>query len=134
MYFIRVDDDGSIGSRDVKRTVEASDSPLSDAIHALLQGPNSGELTGNLITLVPSGTKLLSAQVRGSTAYLNFNEAFMYNHYGIEGYAGQLKQIVYTATGFSTVKDVQILIEGQTRDYLGGEGVYIGRPLSRSYF
>jgi len=58
----------------------------------------------------------------------------MYNRYGIEGYAGQLKQIVYTATNFSTVKDVQILIEGQPRDYLGGDGVYIGKPLSRASF
>ena len=58
----------------------------------------------------------------------------MYNRFGIEGYAGQLKQVVYTATTFPTVQDVQILIEGETRDYLGGEGVFIGRPLSRNSF
>jgi len=58
----------------------------------------------------------------------------MYNHYGIEGYAGQLKQVVYTATAFPTVQDVQILIEGSKRDYLGGEGVFIGKPLSRNSF
>jgi len=27
---------------------------------------------------------------------------------------------------------VQIIIEGQKKDYLGGEGVYIGKPLSRA--
>jgi spore germination protein GerM len=58
----------------------------------------------------------------------------MYNHYGIEGYAGQLKQIVFTATAFPNVQDVQILIEGEKHDYLGGEGVFIGSPLSRSSF
>jgi spore germination protein GerM len=134
LYFVRIDDDGTIVRQETKRQVPASDSPLLDAMGALLKGPSEEELRRNLISLVPSGTKLLSAKVQGSTAYLNFNEAFMYNHYGIEGYAGQLKQIVYTATAFPTVQDVQILIEGTKRDYLGGEGVFIGRPLSRNSF
>lgn len=134
LYFVRVDGDGTINRQEVKRTIDASDSPLTDALGALLKGPSADELGRNLISLIPSGTRLLSAQVRGSTAYLDFNEAFMINRYGIEGYAGQLKQIVYTATGFSTVKDVQFLIDGERREFLGGEGVYIGRPLSRSSF
>ena len=134
LYFVRVDGDGAITRQEVKRTVDASDSPMTDALNALLQGPSTDELGQNLISLIPAGTKLLSAQVRGSTAYLNFNEAFMINRYGIEGYAGQLKQIVYTATGYATVKDVQFLIEGEKREYLGGEGVYIGKPLSRASF
>jgi spore germination protein GerM len=131
---VRIDDDGVIVRQEVKRQISVSDSPLLDSLDALLKGPNEDELRHKLISLVPAGTKLLSAQVKGSTAVLNFNEAFMYNHYGIEGYAGQLKQIVFTATSFPNVQDVQILIEGEKHDYLGGEGVYIGRPLSRSSF
>jgi germination protein M len=134
LFFVRIDDDGVIVRQEVKRQVPVSDSPLLDALSALLKGPSEDEIRKKLISLVPQGTKLLSAQVRGSTAFLNFSEAFMYNHYGIEGYAGQLKQIVYTATAFPTVQDVQILIEGEKHDYLGGEGVYIGRPLSRNSF
>ena len=134
LYFIRVDDDGVITRHQVKRTVGASDSPMTDALDALMSGPNADELARGYISLIPSEAKLLSAQVLGSTAYLNFNEPFMYNRYGIEGYAGQLKQIIYTATEFSTVKDVQILIDGQKRDYLGGDGVFIGKPLSRASF
>jgi germination protein M len=134
LFFVRIDDDGVIVRQETKRQIPASDSPLLDSLAALLKGPSEEEIRKKLISLVPEGTKLLSAQVRGSTAYLNFNEAFMYNHYGIEGYAGQLKQVVYTATAFPTVQDVQILIEGSKRDYLGGEGVFIGRPLSRNSF
>ncbi len=134
LFFVRVDDDGTIVRQEVKRSIAVSDSPLMDSLDALLKGPTEDEIRKKLISLVPEGTKLLSAQVRGSTAFLNFNEAFMYNHYGIEGYAGQLKQVVYTATSFPTVQDVQILIEGERHDYLGGEGVYIGRPLSRNSF
>jgi spore germination protein GerM len=134
LYFIQVDDDGAISRHEVKRTVSSSDFPLTDALNALLAGPSADELSRNYITLIPSGTRLLSAQVRGSTAYVDFSEAFMYNRYGIEGYAGQLKQVVYTATSFPTVKDVQILIEGSKRDFLGGEGVFIGKPLARASF
>ncbi|HOX31699.1 MAG TPA: GerMN domain-containing protein [Spirochaetales bacterium] len=134
LFFVRIDDDGVIVRQEVKRSVPASDSPLADALAALLRGPTEEELRRKLLSLVPEGTALLGAQVRGSTAFLNFNEAFMYNHYGIEGYAGQLKQVVYTATAFPTVQDVQILVEGERHDYLGGEGVYIGRPLSRNSF
>lgn len=134
LFFVRIDDDGIIVRQEVKRPVPASDSPLTDAVSALLKGPTEDEVRRKLISLVPAGTRLLGAQVRGSTAFINFSEAFMYNHYGIEGYAGQLKQVVYTATAFATVHDVQILIEGERHDYLGGEGVYIGRPLSRNSF
>jgi spore germination protein GerM len=130
---VRIDDDGVIVRQEVKRQMPVTDSPLTDALGALLAGPNEDELRRKLVSLVPQGTKLLSAKVRGSTAFLNFNEAFMYNHYGIEGYAGQLKQIVYTATSFPTVQDVQFLIEGEKRDYLG-EGIYIGAPLSKNSF
>ncbi len=134
LYFVRIDGDGVIARQEVKRTIPATDSPLTDAITSLLKGPGEEELRKELITLIPQGTRLLSAQVRGTTAYLNFSEAFMYNSYGIEGYAGQLKQVVWTATSFPTVQDVQILVEGQRRDFLGGEGVYIGQPLSRNSF
>jgi germination protein M len=134
LYFVRIDEDGVIVRQEVKRQVPASDSPLLDALGALLKGPSEEELRKKLVSLVPEGTRLLSVQLRGSTAVLDFNEAFMYNHYGIEGYAGQLKQVVYTATAFPTVQDVQILIDGEKHEYLGGEGVFIGRPLSRNSF
>jgi len=134
LYFVRIDEDGTIVRQEVKRAVALSDSPLTDAVNALLNGPSEDELRRKLISLIPQGSKLLSVQVRGSTAVLNFSEEFMYNRYGIEGYAGQLKQVVYTATAFSTVQDVLIMIEGEKHDYLGGEGVFIGRPLSRNSF
>ena len=86
------------------------------------------------MNLIPPGTKLLSAKVSGGVAYLNFNEAFEINTYGVEGYIHQLEQIVFTATAFSTVNSVQFLIEGEKRDYLGSEGQWIGSPLSRSSF
>ncbi len=134
LYFVRIDDDGVIVRQEVSRAIPESDTPLFDALVALLRGPVEPEIRKNLVSIIPSGTKLLSVRMQGTTAVINLGEAFLYNHYGIEGYAGQLKQVVYTATSFPNVHDVQILIDGERHDYLGGEGIYIGRPLSRNSF
>ncbi len=131
LWFVRVASDGSLDREKANRIMPVSDSPLSDVIEALLKGPSKDEEERGLTSLLPSGTKLLSATVRGTTAYLNFSEEFQFNSFGIEGYASQLKQVVLTATEFSTVQDVQILIEGRRHDFLGPEGIWIGAPLSR---
>ena len=135
LCFVNIDGDGSVVRQVVKRKVSKSDSPLTASINLLLKGPDSTiSAERNLMSLIPEGTKLLSAKVSGGVAYLNFNEAFEINTYGVEGYIHQLEQIVYTATAFSTVNSVQFLIEGEKRDYLGSEGQWIGSPLSRSSF
>lgn len=132
LYFVRIGEDGQISRQEVKRSIPVSDSPLTDAIGALLAGPSEGEIRSGLVSLIPRGTKLLGIVMRGNTAFIDLSETFMYNNYGTEGFIAQLRQIVFTATSFSSVQDVQIIIEGQKKDYLGGEGVYIGKPLSRA--
>jgi hypothetical protein len=133
LYFIKVDGDGAILRTRVIRPMPATASPLADTIRLLLQGPTVDERNRGLITLIPPGTKLLSAQVRGSTAYLSFSEELQFNTYGVEGYIGQLRQIIWTVTEFPNVIDVQLLIEGRRIDYLG-ERIAIGSPLGRDSF
>ena len=130
IYFIRVDGDGSVLRVRADRRLPVSDSPLRDAIQALIAGPNAEEGQRGFITLIPEGTRLLSVVIRGDTAYINFNEEFQYNIYGPEGYRGQLRQLIFTATEFANINDVQILIEGSRVDYIG-ESFWIGSPLSR---
>ena len=131
VYLLRVDSSGTILWTSVKRDLPASDSPLLDAMQALIKGPSALEEKQGLISLIPKNVKIQNAVVRGNTAYISFSEDFLFNTYGVEGYAGQRRQIVLTATEFSNVKDVQILIDGKRVDYLG-EGVWIGSPVSRS--
>jgi len=133
LYFIRIGSDGSVQRVRADRRLPATDSPLRDVIQALIAGPNAEERQGDLISLIPGGTRLLSVTIRGDTAYINFNEDFQYNIYGAEGYNGQLRQIVFTATEFPNVSDVQILIEGSRVDFIG-ENFWIGSPLSREMF
>ncbi|MDR2404047.1 MAG: GerMN domain-containing protein [Spirochaetaceae bacterium] len=132
LYFVQVDRDGSILRTRVTRSLAVSDSPMLDVLQALLQGPSAEEREQGLISLIPPETRIISrtTTVRGNTAYINFSEDFMFNTYGVEGYAAQLRQIVWTVTEFSNVKDVQILIEGRRVDYLG-EGIWIGSPIGK---
>jgi hypothetical protein len=130
IYFIRIDPDGTVLRTQVTRQLPLSDSPMMDALRSLLQGPTPEEQRREIRNFVPQGARILDARVRGDTAYINFNEEFQYNIYGVEGYAAQLQQIVWTATEFSNVNNVQFLIEGQRLDYLG-ESIWIGSPIGR---
>lgn len=135
LCFVNIDSDGSVVRKIVKRTDKKSDSPLTTAINLLIKGPiKTSSAEKDCMNLIPEGTKLLGARVSDGVAYLNFNENFEFNSVGVEGIRGQLMQIVYTATSFSTVNSVQFLIEGSKQDYLGSEGQWIGSPLSRSNF
>lgn len=134
LYFVYIGEDGVVSRKVITREVEKNDSPLVTNINLLLKGPDSSEANKGYKTLIPPGTRLLSAYVRDGVAFLNFNEEFEFNRIGVDGYLAQLMQIVYTATEFSTVKSVQFLIDGQKKEYLGSEGVWIGSPLSRTSF
>ncbi len=134
LYFISIDPEGRVLRQEVVKDIPKSDSPLADALLALFAGPSENEKKRGLISLIPEGTRLLSAVVKDGTATLNLSEEFQFNQYGIEGYLAQLSQIVFTATTFPTVTAVQFLIDGQRREYLGAEGVWIGTPLGRKEF
>jgi hypothetical protein len=130
MYFIRMDTDGTLVRTTVTRTVRAASSPLFDAVVSLLSGPTAAEEARGISSLIPAGTQLINAAMRGTTAVLNFNETFLFNNYGAEGYLAQLRQIVWTATEFPGVRNVQFLIEGQRVDFLG-DNIRIDAPVSR---
>lgn len=134
LCFVLIDGDGSVLRKTVKRSVPKSDSPLTTSINLLLKGPDTTKSAEkNCMTLIPDGTRLISAKVQNGVAYLNFTEEFLFNGLGIDGQIHQLEQIVYTATAFPTVSSVQFMIEGKKMDYLS-EGVWIGSPLSRASF
>jgi len=136
LCFVQFDGDGLVVRKVIKRSVSKNDSPLTNSINLLLKGPDTTKSAEkNCQTLIPYGTKLLSAKVQNGTAYLNFNENIEFNEMGIEGTIHSLEQIVYTATAFSTVNSVQILVEGEVRPFLGLEGgPRIDAPLSRNSF
>jgi spore germination protein GerM len=131
IYFMREGGDGAeLVLTKVNRKLAVSDSPLIDCVNALLAGPTAEEKNRGLNSFIPPNTRLLSARVANNTVHLNFNEAFRYNTFGREGCAAQLQQIVWTATEFPNVHNVQIEIEGNIVDFLI-EGIMIRNPIGR---
>ncbi|MGL4982731.1 MAG: GerMN domain-containing protein [Treponemataceae bacterium] len=134
LYFVMIEGDGKLIRKEITRLTAYSDLPLKETISSLLKGPDIEDVEKGFISLIPAGSTLLDARVQNKTAVLDFNDEFQFNNYGVDGYLGQLMQVVFTATEFSSIDNVQILIEGEKQDYLGGEGVWIGTPLSRMSF
>lgn len=130
VYFMRIDPDGTLVRTPVKRQIPYSNSPLTDTLNALLDGTTASENAQGYATFIPQGTALINAVIRENTAALNFNENYMFNSYGAEGYLAQIRQIVWTATEFPNVTQVQFLIEGKRVDFLG-DNIRIDRPISR---
>lgn len=134
LFFAAVDENGAITVKSVIRSVPASDSPLKDSLSALLRGPTSQELNLGLVSMIPTAAALRGVVVKDDTAVVDFSEGFRFNAQGIDAMTAQLRQVVYAATEFPTVKQVQLLIEGKKVTYLGTEGVRIDEPLSRASF
>jgi spore germination protein GerM len=130
VYFMRVDADGVLVRTQESRQVQNSSSPLLDTVKMLLDGTTEAEEARGVTTLIPEGTVLINAAMRGSTAVLNFNENFMFNSYGAEGYLAQLRQIIWTVTEFPGVRNVQFLVEGQRIEFLG-DNIRLDQPISR---
>ncbi len=134
LFFVFVNADGTVTRKESIRSIPKTMTPLSASLKALLNGPNLEERDKGFMSFIPQGTQLLSVSIQGETAMVNFSEEFLFNQYGVEGYLAQLMQVVFTATTFNTIKDAQILIEGEQTSYLGNDGVWIGSPLSRQDF
>ncbi len=130
VYFSALDQNGVISRAPVQRLVADTGAPLTATLYALLDGLTPDERGTRLISLIPESAELRSVSIQDGTAYIDFNEEFLYNPYGKDGYAAQIKQVVWTATEFPTVKRVQILIDGRKVSYLG-ENIWIGSALDR---
>lgn len=107
-------------------TVPRGEDPHKAAIQRLLAINHEA---GSSRTLIPLGTKLLGLDIRKGTAYVDFSREIQENFKGGSmNEALLLNSIVHTLTQFNDVKKVQILIEGNKVDSIGGN-LEISEPL-----
>ena len=129
-----MDSSGGISVTGVTRTAGPSAAPLTATLATLLAGPDPTESTRGFITLIPPAVTLNKVYIRDSVAYVDVSESFRFNRLGREGLDVQLQQVVYSATQFANVEQVQILIDGERIDYLASEGTFVGKPIGREAF
>ena len=97
------------------------------AMKALLEGTKEKGQTN----IIPRQTKLQSVSVRGDTAYVDFSRDLV-RHFtgGSTGEEMLVGSVVNTMTGFSEIRKVQILIDGEKVETLAGH-MDLSAPLTR---
>ncbi|MCM8769885.1 MAG: GerMN domain-containing protein [Candidatus Omnitrophica bacterium] len=135
VYFIQQTEDQSQLVA-VKRSIRAKtlENRIQLAVQELIAGPTPAEKEGGFYSAVPSQTRLLNCRVEGETVFLDFSPDVDQGG-GTKDMEERLGQIVFTATQFPAVKQVQLLINGEQPKYFGGEGITeVERPLTRRDF
>jgi len=87
-------------------------SPARGVLEALIQSPKSP---------LPAGTRLLDIRLNNGLATVNFSREFQKDFHGGDMQEAQaVNSILMTLGQFSTINQVQILVEGAPIDSLGG--------------
>ncbi|UWG96505.1 GerMN domain-containing protein [Dehalobacter sp. DCM] len=103
--------------RGEQRTVTKSGDTAELMVNELIKGPQAKDA----IVTIPKETKLLSLEITGGIAYVNFSKEIKTNHWG--GSAGEtmtVYSVVNTLTQLPEIKKVQFLIEGQKQEAIWG--------------
>jgi len=130
LYFVKIDEsEGSAKPFPVSRTVHYKDSPITRTMEALLLGSTRSEKENGIVSFIPAGTKLISAQISNGHLTLNFSGEIEENYSGREAILLELSQIMLTSFSFDAVGRVSILIDGRRKGYITGEGI----PLKQYY-
>jgi spore germination protein GerM len=103
---------------------------LRGALEALLAGPTADEERRGMRSEIPEGTALRGVRIERDVAAVDLTSAFARGG-GSSSMLARVWQVVYTATDVRGVSAVQITLNGQRVQALGGEGVAIGAPLRR---
>lgn len=133
VYFTRVRDDGaSFALVKRQRSVSNPNTILTQTLGALFQGVTPDEQSAGARSFIPAASVIKSVSIRGKTAYIDISDGFLFNPMGRVATDAQIYQLVYTATEFSTIDNVQILINGAAVPYLSGEGgINVSSPIAR---
>jgi len=114
-----------------QRQVPATQAIGAAAVTNLLKGPAGAEVAQGMASAIPAGVRLNGLSIKGGVATVDLSKSFASGGGSLSMYL-RLGQLVYTLTEFPTVGKVQLKLDGQAVTSLGGEGLLIGGPLSRT--
>jgi|GEM_PF-3191479 len=131
LYFVKyIEKSDQLELVPVTRQLKPTNTPLFDTLQLLLKGPTQMEADRGISSVFPANVKIRSVRVSNGIAYIDFNSDIE-TGVGIPMLQARLYQIIYTATQFSTVDKVRILINGRAKDTFSSEGLSIKHPLPR---
>lgn len=103
------------------------------AMKALLEGPTADEKLAGMVSSVPEGTTFLGLNVENGVATVDLSKEYESGGGSMSMFM-RLAEVVFTLTQFPTVEGVDFKLDGQPIDVLGGEGIIIDHPMSRTDF
>lgn len=105
---------------------------LAAALAALLDGPDgSVPAHSALSSAIPDGTGLLDVSMDGTTAVVDLGGAFASGG-GSASMFARLAQVTFTATQFTEVEDVRLLLDGTEIQTFSSEGIELDQPIDDS--
>jgi spore germination protein GerM len=135
VYWLRSDRDKlTLVAKSLPTTAKSS-SPqqiLTTAMQKLLAAPPSQDLSST----IPKSTKLRSLQVRSDGVRVDLSKEFRSGG-GSTSIIYRVAQVIYTASSLDPNAKVFVSIEGKPIDEkhpLGGEGLILSQPITRSQF
>lgn len=115
------------------RRVVAGAAPARAALAALLAGPTAAERRHGYTGAIPAGTRLRRVALSHGVLTVDLSGRFQAGG-GSLSMLLRVAQIVYTATSFPSVDRVAFRLDGRPVTAIGGEGVIVAPPVSRSSF
>ena len=133
VYWLK--DDGTSFELVAQSVSVAADASPSDRVAAVFSNLLSkpGDPSQDAFTTIPEQTQLLSASVEADGVHVDLSGDFETGG-GSAAMIGRLGQVIYTATAFDPAAPVWISVEGKPLTVLGGEGLEVSQPMTRSNF
>ncbi|NJL01937.1 MAG: spore germination protein [Spirulinaceae cyanobacterium SM2_1_0] len=102
---------------------------LTSAMERLLAGPRQDSEA----TAIPEGTRLRNVSIREDGVHIDLSRDFTTGG-GTFSMTGRVAQVLHTATSLDPGARVWLNVDGEPLEVLGGEGIILDRPLTRSSF
>lgn len=115
--------------RQLADPIPSADTQLKQALNALL----SESVPPNGSTAIPANTRLLNLTQTSQGITIDLSQEFMEGG-GSSSMIARLGQVIYTASSLDPNQAIWLLVEGEPLTVLGGEGLIIEQPITRTQY